>query len=173
MHQFVLAIALYGLAASAAPAIQHLAARDTNSSANNQDLIDKLELAATAEDRINLLDASDFLYDFNYPPPGDAITAGMGGHTVKADRKLFPALIGTGVSMTLGFINPCGFNTPHVHPRSSQINVVVEGQLKTQFVAENGVDPIFNTLDKFQMTVFPKGSVHTEVSIRSYHWSSP
>ncbi|KAK5691414.1 hypothetical protein LTR97_011407 [Elasticomyces elasticus] len=139
-----------------------MATRDTNSSANNQDLINSLVLAATAADRINLLTASDFVYDFNEPPPGDSVTTGLGGHTVKADRKLFPALIGTGVSMTLGFLGPCGFNTPHVHPRSSQINVVVEGQLKTQFVAENGVQPIFNTLNKFQMTVFPQGSLHTE-----------
>ncbi|KAK3701829.1 hypothetical protein LTR37_015251 [Vermiconidia calcicola] len=79
----------------------------------------------------------------------------MGGHTVKADRKLMPGLIGTGVSMTLGFIGPCGFNTSHTHPHSSQINVIVE--------AENAVDLIDpNTLVKFQMTVFPQGSTHIE-----------
>ncbi|KAK5744783.1 hypothetical protein LTR17_001859 [Elasticomyces elasticus] len=162
MHRPLIAGAFYALTARAAPAATKMATRDTNSSANNQDLINSLELAATAADRINLLTASDFVYDFNEPPPGDSVTTGLGGHTVKADRKLFPALIGTGVSMTLGFLGPCGFNTPHVHPRSSQINVVVEGQLKTQFVAENGVPPILNTLNKFQMTVFPQGSLHTE-----------
>ena len=32
-----------------------------------------------------------------------------------------------------------------------------------QFVPENGVDPIGGTtLDKFQMTIFPQGSTHTE-----------
>ena len=85
-----------------------------------------------------------------------------GGHTVKSDRKLFPALIGTGVSMTLGFIGPCGINTPHVHPRSSQINVVVKNKLATEFTLENGARTIVNTLDEFEMSVFPQGAVHTE-----------
>ena len=125
------------------------------------DLITKLQLAPTAVDRIALLSDSDFVYDFN-DPPSDAITAGKGGRTVKADRKDFPALIGTDVSMTLGFIGPCGFNTPHTHPRSSQINVIVQGRLGTEFIAENGARPISNTLEKFQMTVFPKGAAHTE-----------
>ena len=129
---------------------------ESNSTANNIELIHDLELAPTAADRINLLKAlgdNQFVYDFLAPPSGATVT-GLGGHTVKSDRKTFPALIGTGVSMTLGFIGPCGFNTPHVHPRSSQINVVVEGRLFTEFVAENGVEPIGpNLLEKFQMTV--------------------
>jgi hypothetical protein len=130
-------------------------------SANNLDLISKLELAPTAVDRIALLSDSDFIYDF-LNPPASAITQGKGGHTVKADRKDFPALIGTGVSMTLGFIGPCGFNTPHIHPRSSQINVVVKGKLGTEFIAENGARPISGVLEEFQMTVFPMGATHTE-----------
>ena len=130
-------------------------------SANDLDLISKLELAPTAVDRIALLDDSDFIYDF-LNPPASAITQGKGGHTVKADRKDFPALIGTGVSMTLGFIGPCGFNTPHIHPRSSQINVVVKGKLGTEFIAENGARPVSGMLEEFQMTVFPMGATHTE-----------
>jgi hypothetical protein len=130
-------------------------------SANNLDLIDKLQLAPTAVDRLALLKDEDFIYDF-LNPPASAITKGKGGHTVKADRKDFPALIGTGVSMTLGFIGPCGFNTPHIHPRSSQINVVVKGKLGTEFIAENGARAISGVLETFQMTVFPMGATHTE-----------
>ena len=122
----VRAAALLGAVAVAAPASLH--PRESNSTANNQALIEKLELAATAADRVNLLTDDDFIYDFLAPPPG-SVTTGLGGHTVKSDRKLFPASIGTGVSMTLGFIGPCGFNTPHTHPRGSEINVVVEGRL--------------------------------------------
>lgn len=64
--------------------------------------------------------------------------------------------------MTLGFIGACGINTPHVHPRSSQINVVVKNMLATEFIAENGARSIVNTLNEFEMTVFPQGAVHTE-----------
>lgn len=154
-----LAAALMGIAANAAPT---LVARESNDTANNIDLITKLELAPTAADRFSLLEDDDFVFDFLAPPPG-TVTTGLGGRTVAADRKAMPALIGTGVSMTLGFIGPCGFNTPHTHPRGSEINVIVQGRLNTLFVPENDVDPIgVNLLDKFQMTVFPQGATHME-----------
>lgn len=134
MHR--LAILTATLAASAlaapAPASSSLFRRQSNETANNLDLIHNLELAPTAADRINMLTAEDFLYDFLAPPP-NAVTTGQGGHTVRSDSLVFPASIGTGVSMTVGFIGPCGFNTPHTHPRSSEINIVVEGRLGKSF----------------------------------------
>lgn len=133
-----------------------------NSNADNSDLISSLILAPTAKDRIALIpNDADFVYDFNNPPAG-ATTTGKGGHTVRADRDAFPALVGTGVSMTLGFLGPCGFNTPHTHPRSSEINVVVKGSLVAEFTLENGARTIGNRLATNQMTVFPQGALHTE-----------
>ncbi|KAI4127161.1 MAG: hypothetical protein LQ338_003338 [Usnochroma carphineum] len=133
-----------------------------NSAANNLGLIAELILAAKAPDRINLIpnDAS-FKFDFNNPPDKTQ-TTGKGGHTVRADRESFPPLVGTGVSMTVGFLGPCGFNTPHTHPRSSEINIVVQGTLQTQFTLENGARTVHNTLGTHQMTVFPQGALHTE-----------
>lgn len=101
MYKF-LTTAVFASTVLGAPAPQKLAERQS-SSYNNIDLIHELQLAPTAVDRINLLSNEDFIYDFNNPPP-DTTTTGDGGHTVKADRKSFPALIGTGVSMTLGKI---------------------------------------------------------------------
>lgn len=136
---------------------------ESTSTANNVQLITELENAPTAVDRLALLNnGSDWKFDFNNPPSQDVVTTGKGGHTVRSDRKIFPALVGTGVSMTVGFIGPCGFNTPHVHPRSSEINIIVQGRLGTDFLAENGASLITNTLDQYQMTVFPQGAVHTE-----------
>jgi len=133
-----------------------------NGTANNRNLIRELLLAPTAVEKLALIpSASDWVYDFHAPPPG-ATTAGKGGMTVKADRLAFPPLVGNGVSMTLGFIGPCGFNTPHIHPRSAEINIVVRGRLGTEFSAENGAKNIINELEEFQMTVFPQGAVHTE-----------
>jgi len=126
-------------------------------------LTDRLILAPTAADRLGLLTDADFIYDFNSTTPvTGATTTGKGGHTVKADRKTFPALIGTGGSMTLGFLGPCGLNTPHVHPRAAELNIVVEGRLMASVTAENGVRHMNHTLEQFQMTVFPAGAVHTE-----------
>lgn len=81
---------------------------------------------------------------------------------MRADRQSFPPLIGTGVSMVVGFLGPCGFNTPHTHPRSSEINIVTHGTLETQFTLENGARTVHNTLGTHQMTVFPQGALHTE-----------
>lgn len=130
--------------------------------ADNLSLIQSLILAPKAVDRITLIpNDSDFVFDFNNPP-SDTLTTGKGGHTVRADRESFPPLIGTGVSMTLGFLGPCGFNTPHVHPRSSEINVVVKGSLVAEFTLENGARTVTNTVLTNQMTVFPQGALHTE-----------
>ena len=157
-----LAFAATALAAPHKP----VAKRESNETADNTQLIQALELAPTAVDRINMLTKDDFIYDFLAPPP-NTTTTGAGGHTVKADRKSFPALIGNGVSMTLGFIGPCGFNTPHTHPRGTEINVIVEGTLETEFLTENGANVIGpNTLKKYQMTVFPQGATHTGKLIR-------
>ncbi|KAL8963535.1 MAG: hypothetical protein Q9193_000220 [Seirophora villosa] len=130
--------------------------------ANDLSIIGQLVLAAKAPARINLIpnDAS-FKFDFNNPP-GQSTTAGKGGRTVRADRQSFPPLIGTGMSMTLGFLGPCGFNTPHTHPRSTELNIVVQGTLETQFTLENGARTIHNTLGTNQMTAFPQGALHTE-----------
>ncbi|KAI6857438.1 hypothetical protein KC343_g880 [Hortaea werneckii] len=163
MYSLAILTATLTASAVAAPALASppLYRRQSNETANNLDLIHNLELAPTAADRVNMLTAEDFKYDF-LAPPSNAVTMGQGGRTVRSDSRVFPASIGTGVSMTVGFIGPCGFNTPHTHPRSSEINIIVQGRLGTEFVAENGVKPISNTLNKFQMTIFPQGALHTE-----------
>lgn len=136
---------------------------ESNTTADNSALIAQLETAATAVDRLALLPAhADHVYDFQNPPNSSAITMGKGGRTVKADRKTFPALVGTSLSSTLGFLGPCGFNTPHTHPRSAEFNLIVQGRLVTEFVAENGAPLIRNEISQYQATVFPQGALHTE-----------
>jgi oxalate decarboxylase/phosphoglucose isomerase-like protein (cupin superfamily) len=88
--------------------------------------------------------------------------AGPGGKTVRADHATFPALLGHGASVTVGFLQPCGFNTPHVHPRAAELNLVVQGKLFASVTAENGVRHMNHTLNQWDMTVFPAGALHTE-----------
>ena len=126
-------------------------------------LSDSLILAPTARDRANILsDPSNFVFDFHNPPTESAVAKGNGGRTVRADRGTFPALIGTGVSMTVGFLGPCGFNTPHTHPRSTEMNIPVVGRLVTEFQSENNTPRIINEVNTYQLTIFPKGALHTE-----------
>jgi len=130
----------------------------------------QLFLADTAVDRFALLPNNDqFVFDFGKPGPPPS---GKSGNLVAANRKTFPALVSTGAGMAVGFLGPCGFNTPHVHPRSVELQIVTQGRLVTEMVPENGVfnnnNPmegrrvINNTIGEFQMQPFYQGSVHTQ-----------
>ncbi|CAK7238184.1 hypothetical protein SEUCBS140593_010410 [Sporothrix eucalyptigena] len=129
-------------------------------------LTQQLLLAATARDRFALLpDDDQFIFDFNQPQAA----AGQGGELIVANRKTFPALVGTGSGAAVGFVKPCGINTFHVHPRSAELQVVVAGRLVTEMVPENGVldsngsrRVIQTEIGPYQMTTFYQGSLHTQ-----------
>ena len=42
------------------------------------------------------------------------------------------------------------------------MNIIVEGRLGTEYIAENGHKVIRNELSKYQMTIFPQGAIHAE-----------
>ncbi|KAK1997242.1 RmlC-like cupin [Colletotrichum falcatum] len=130
-------------------------------------LTQQLFLSDTAADRFKLLpDDKQFVFDFNQPQNG----AGEGGELVAANRKSFPALVGTGAGMAVGTVEKCGMNTFHVHPRSAELQIVVKGRLITEMTPENGVFEadgvtrrvIRTELGPFQMTPFYQGSLHTQ-----------
>jgi oxalate decarboxylase/phosphoglucose isomerase-like protein (cupin superfamily) len=52
-------------------------------------------------------------------------------------------------------------NIPHWHPRADEFFTVIEGQLETGWIMENGFNhEIPAILGKYQATVFPMGSIH-------------
>jgi hypothetical protein len=135
-----------------------------------QDLISSLELAATTADRLAILDKADpagsyFKYNFNLaanPSPGGG--TGLGGSGVLANRKNFPALIGLGVAASVGFLNPCGMNTPHTHPRATEfLTIASGGNVKSGFIQESGeTTEIATILNQYEGGIFPMGSIHYE-----------
>ena len=131
----------------------------------------QLFLADTATDRFALLPLNE-QFKFPFHDPVLMNKGGMGGDLVAANRKTFPALVGTGSGMAVGFLNGCGFNTPHIHPRATELQIVVQGVLQTEMVPENGVFDtpgditsgrrvIENTINQFEMQPFYQGSVHS------------
>ncbi|KAJ7504213.1 RmlC-like cupin, partial [Mycena galericulata] len=127
------------------------------------DEVATLRLAPTAVDRINdLSNDTQFIFDFFNPTGG--IVMGAAGHTVTATSGTFPAVVGNGVAMTVGFLGPCGMNTPHTHPRATEINFSVNGTLRTGMLAENGARFVVNELPPGSMTVFPQGTIHFEMN---------
>ncbi|EFQ27718.1 cupin [Colletotrichum graminicola] len=136
--------------------------------ASTLSLTQQLFLSDTAADRFKLLpDDKQFVFDFNQPQNNP----GKGGELIAANRKTFPALVGTGSGMAVGRVGPCGMNTLHVHPRSAELQIVVEGRLITEMTPENGVVEaadgktrrvITTELGPFQMTPFYQGSIHSQ-----------
>ncbi|XVF70551.1 hypothetical protein PTKIN_Ptkin11bG0170700 [Pterospermum kingtungense] len=77
----------------------------------------------------------------------------------KASMAEFPALNGQSVSFaTLEY--PAGtLNPPHIHPRASELLVVVDGSIEVGFVDTTG--KLFTqTLQLGDIFVFPKGLLH-------------
>lgn len=139
-----------------------VAAPAATTSASGLTLFQQLVLAPNAVERQALLADADFVFDFTDPNRVAGVTKGDGGKIVRADHATFPALVGQGGTVAIGFLGPCGFNTPHVHPRAAELNLVVQGRLFASVTAENGVRHLNHTLNQYQMTVFPAGAVHTE-----------
>ena len=105
-------------------------------------------------------------FDFN-PAANPAVKAGEGGQVDLANRANFPVLTGLGISAATIFFQPCGLNTPHIHPRATEFfTLVTDTKMETGFVLENGLADEFNTtLTQFQGTVFPRGSIHWQQNL--------
>ncbi|KAH9899893.1 RmlC-like cupin [Cubamyces lactineus] len=113
--------------------------------------------APTQIDRLNILDQdSDFVFNFL---TGKA-ASGAGGSAVGATVANFPALVNNGLAMTVGFLGPCGMNTPHTHPRATEMLYVVNGTISSGMIEENGARFVFNKVDAGSAMIFPKGSIH-------------
>ncbi|KAF3067187.1 Spherulin-1B [Daldinia childiae] len=132
--------------------------------------VQQILLSDTHTDAINnvLKDDSDFVFDFN---KARVFGPGKGGEIVLATRKTFPALTSTGIGMAVGFLGPCGFNTPHVHNRATELLIVTKGKIMSEMIVENGVNnadkkprDIMNTIEELQATPYYMGALHTQLN---------
>ena len=107
----------------------------------------------------------------------NTVTDGTGGTIALSTVNNFPALIGTEVAMAIGFVNPCGLNVPHLHPRANEFLTVIQGELIAGLVLElndggsghvigqpapvNRPIPQVNvTLSNYTGMLFPQGETH-------------
>jgi len=122
----------------------------------------QLKVADTAISKLNILsDDSDWKFDFNTATQG---AIGTGGFITTANIASMPATEMTGSSMAIGVMGPCGFATPHSHPRANELNLIIEGTLQSTMTLENSARTINQTMTKLQMTIFPQGSMHMEIN---------
>ena len=130
-----------------------------------QESVALLLTAASEVDRIKLLSDADMKFDFFKPAPDEITATGLDGIIVTARQDTFPALVGSGVALAVGFLGPCGMNTPHTHPRGSEFNLAVNGTLRTGLLAENNARFVMQTLEPGQATLFPRGAIHFEQNL--------
>lgn len=100
-----------------------------------------------------------------------------GGTIALGTAVNFPALIGTNVAQAIGWVNPCGLNVPHSHPRANEWLTVVRGKLVGGLALEANDGsfgdlvgqpdtvskplPLVNvTMNPFTGMLFPKGQTH-------------
>lgn len=118
-------------------------------------------------------DASNITFTFI----NNTVTGNTGGTIALSTLNNFPALIGTNVAMAVGFVNPCGLNVPHSHPRANEFLTVIQGELVGGLILElnnggfgnvvgedapvTGAIPQVNvTLSNYKGMLFPQGETH-------------
>lgn len=77
-----------------------------------QDQLNALKLAYTEVERLTLLSSfgsADDYFKFDFTPAGFLSNAGngLGGQGYLAAVQNYPVLLGTGISMAIGYLNPC------------------------------------------------------------------
>ncbi|KAJ5082709.1 hypothetical protein N7532_011752 [Penicillium argentinense] len=120
----------------------------------------QLRLADTAVDRYKLLpNDEDFIYDFNKSA------------SPFANAQTFPALVGSGTSLSVSALPGCGMSFLHLHPRATELFALTSGRVHTEMVPEGSVldsegkqRVIKTDLTPGMMTIFPAGSFHTQVN---------
>lgn len=108
------------------------------------DQLNQVRLAYTAVERMTLIQSfgsSNDYFKFDLTPNGSHSNAanGLGGQGYLADVSNYPVLMGTGLSVAIGYLNPCGLDSIHLHNRAHEIVTLVSGtSLLTGFVLEDG-----------------------------------
>ncbi|KAF8020404.1 hypothetical protein BT93_G0958 [Corymbia citriodora subsp. variegata] len=79
----------------------------------------------------------------------------------------FPGLNTLGIAMARLDFAPYGLNPPHIHPRGTEMLVVVEGTLHVGLVTSNQLNNTLFTkvLTKGDVFVFPQGLIHFQLNI--------
>ncbi|KAG8373688.1 hypothetical protein BUALT_Bualt11G0050600 [Buddleja alternifolia] len=103
--------------------------------------------------------------------PGN-ITSPVGSKLTQVFVDEMPGLNTLGTSLVrIDYAPNGGLNPPHVHPRASEILLVMEGTLYSGFIASNSKDPnirnklFAKTLYPGDVYVFPRGLIHFQMNV--------
>ncbi|XP_048134000.1 germin-like protein subfamily 1 member 20 [Rhodamnia argentea] len=112
-----------------------------------------------------LTTANDFLFSGLQVPRSTANPVGSTVITVFVGQ--LPGLNTLGISMVRIDFGIGGLNPPHIHPRGSEILLVLEGTLCVGFVTSNQLNHTFfeKVLHPGDVFVFPFGMIHFQLNV--------
>ncbi|XP_018627284.2 putative germin-like protein 2-3 [Nicotiana tomentosiformis] len=111
-----------------------------------------------------LVEANDFYYG-GLNLPGNKTTQ-SGTRVTSVNVAQIPGLNTLGISMARIDYIPGGVNPPHIHPRATEILVVLEGSLHVGFVTSNPENRLISTVIHMgDVFVFPVGLVHFQRNV--------
>ncbi|KAJ9611079.1 hypothetical protein H2200_004262 [Cladophialophora chaetospira] len=119
-------------------------------------LVSKLKMAATMNDRLHMLTDQQLLYNFSSNP----MFSWAPGSVCNANAATWPVLSTVRATVAQLNLGPCAMLAPHIH-RANNIVVAVSGSTHTYMVQENGARMVEQILTPGMMTIFPLASVHS------------
>ncbi|URE33829.1 germin-like protein [Musa troglodytarum] len=111
-----------------------------------------------------LVKAEDFFFSGLDEPRDTANKVGSNVTLLNASR--IPGLNTLGISMARVDYAPFGLNPPHIHPRATEIQTVLEGSLYVGFVTSNPDNRLVTkVVRKGDVFVFPQGLIHFQFNL--------
>lgn len=93
----------------------------------------------------------------------------FGSNATIANVQVFPGLNTLGVSMNRVDFAPGGINPPHIHPRASEITVLIKGTLLVGFVRTDTYEYYSKIIRAGEVFVIPQGLVHFQKNVGKGH----
>ncbi|URE33579.1 porphobilinogen deaminase [Musa troglodytarum] len=111
-----------------------------------------------------LVKAEDFFFS-GLDEPRDT-TNKVGSNVTLLNASRIPGLNTLGISMARVDYAPFGLNPPHIHPRATEIQTVLEGSLYVGFVTSNPDNRLVTkVVRKGDVFVFPQGLIHFQFNL--------
>ncbi|KAF0897774.1 hypothetical protein E2562_000485 [Oryza meyeriana var. granulata] len=101
--------------------------------------------------------------------PRNTIGSKVGSNVTLIGVLQLPSLNTLGISIARIDYAPLGENPPHMHPRATEILMVLEGTLCVVFITSNLDNKLFSkVLNKGKVFVFPIGLIHFQFNPNPY-----